>query len=105
MPVDNDDQDNKEDDAVHSKVDWTQYIAVNSATAHPHYGRDGATYNMGNSYGKGGNLHSLLASSLPTCPPPKPYTPAFYVTHPAVPHQLFLGLPRFLLQHHPCASS
>ncbi|CAL8248723.1 unnamed protein product [Merluccius merluccius] len=36
------------------KVDWTQYIAVSSATAHPHYDREGATYNMGNSYGKSG---------------------------------------------------
>lgn len=49
------------------QVDWSQYVAVNSATAHPHYDREGATYNMGNSYGKGGNLHSLLASRLSTC--------------------------------------
>uniref|UniRef100_A0A672JKU7 Beta,beta-carotene 9',10'-oxygenase-like n=1 Tax=Salarias fasciatus TaxID=181472 RepID=A0A672JKU7_SALFA len=37
------------------KVDWTQYVAVNSATAHPHYDREGATYNMGNSYGRDGS--------------------------------------------------
>lgn len=36
-------------------MDWSQYIAVNSATAHPHYDSEGATYNMGNSYGKSGN--------------------------------------------------
>uniref|UniRef100_A0A671Y0B8 Beta-carotene 15, 15-dioxygenase 2, like n=1 Tax=Sparus aurata TaxID=8175 RepID=A0A671Y0B8_SPAAU len=42
------------------KVDWTQYIAVNSATAHPHYSRDGATYNMGNSYGKGGFFYNII---------------------------------------------
>lgn len=37
-------------------MDWSQYIAVNSATAHPHYGRDGSTYNMGNSYGRSGKV-------------------------------------------------
>lgn len=42
------------------KVDWTQYIAVNSATAHPHYDREGATYNMGNSYGRSGKLIFML---------------------------------------------
>uniref|UniRef100_A0A8C5CYK9 Beta-carotene 15, 15-dioxygenase 2, like n=2 Tax=Gadus morhua TaxID=8049 RepID=A0A8C5CYK9_GADMO len=42
------------------KVDWTQYVAVNSATAHPHYGRDGATYNMGNSYGKSGFFYNIV---------------------------------------------
>lgn len=42
------------------KVDWSQYIAVNSATAHPHYDTEGATYNMGNSYGKGGKLPCTL---------------------------------------------
>lgn len=35
-------------------MDWSQYIAVNAATAHPHYDRDGASYNMGNSYGRNG---------------------------------------------------
>ncbi|XP_029685868.1 beta,beta-carotene 9',10'-oxygenase-like [Takifugu rubripes] len=42
------------------KVDWSQYIAVNSATAHPHYGRDGSTYNMGNSYGRSGFFYHIL---------------------------------------------
>lgn len=42
------------------KVDWSQYIAVNSATAHPHYDSEGATYNMGNSYGRSGNHPTLL---------------------------------------------
>uniref|UniRef100_A0AAQ6IU92 Beta-carotene 15, 15-dioxygenase 2, like n=1 Tax=Anabas testudineus TaxID=64144 RepID=A0AAQ6IU92_ANATE len=42
------------------KVDWSQYIAVNSATAHPHYDRDGATYNMGNSYGKSGFFYNII---------------------------------------------
>lgn len=42
------------------KVDWSQYIAVNSATAHPHYDTEGATYNMGNSYGKGGFFYNII---------------------------------------------
>ncbi|XP_076020814.1 beta-carotene 15, 15-dioxygenase 2, like [Genypterus blacodes] len=42
------------------KVDWTQFIAVNSATAHPHYDREGATYNMGNSYGKNGFFYNII---------------------------------------------
>ncbi|KAL3992440.1 solute carrier family 25, member 46 [Sarotherodon galilaeus] len=32
------------------KVDWSKFIAVNGATAHPHTEPDGTTYNMGNSY-------------------------------------------------------
>lgn len=47
-------------------MDWHQYIAVNSATAHPHYDRDGASYNMGNSHGTGGNLASLIATLSPS---------------------------------------
>lgn len=47
-----------------SKVDWSQYIAVSSATAHPHYGRDGSTYNMGNSYGKSGKSSRSFSASL-----------------------------------------
>ncbi|CAN9513356.1 unnamed protein product [Ophioblennius macclurei] len=42
------------------KVDWTQYVAVNSATAHPHYDREGATYNMGNSYSLGGYHYNII---------------------------------------------
>ncbi|KAG7269696.1 hypothetical protein CRUP_021435 [Coryphaenoides rupestris] len=33
------------------KVDWSKFVAVNGATAHPHYDPDGTAYNMGNSYG------------------------------------------------------
>lgn len=36
------------------QVDWSKFIAVNGATAHPHYEPDGTTYNMGNSYGSKG---------------------------------------------------
>ncbi|XP_078389153.1 carotenoid-cleaving dioxygenase, mitochondrial isoform X2 [Cetorhinus maximus] len=43
------------------KVDWTKFIAVNGATAHPHYDPDGTTYNMGNSYGKNGTMYSIIA--------------------------------------------
>uniref|UniRef100_A0A8C7GDS1 Beta-carotene 15, 15-dioxygenase 2, like n=1 Tax=Oncorhynchus kisutch TaxID=8019 RepID=A0A8C7GDS1_ONCKI len=48
------------------KVDWSEYIAVNSATAHPHYDREGASYNMGNSYGKGGFFYNIIR-----VPPPE----------------------------------
>ncbi|XP_034025908.1 beta-carotene 15, 15-dioxygenase 2, like [Thalassophryne amazonica] len=48
------------------KVDWSQYIAVNSATAHPHYDREGATYNMGNSYNRSGFLYNIIR-----VPPPE----------------------------------
>uniref|UniRef100_A0A8C7ZZC1 Beta-carotene 15, 15-dioxygenase 2, like n=1 Tax=Oryzias sinensis TaxID=183150 RepID=A0A8C7ZZC1_9TELE len=48
------------------KVDWSQYIAVNSATAHPHYDREGATYNMGNSYGRNGFFYNIIR-----VPPPE----------------------------------
>lgn len=33
-----------------AQVDWSKFIAVNGATAHPHVDPDGTTYNMGNSY-------------------------------------------------------
>ncbi|KAL7836289.1 hypothetical protein AOLI_G00275730 [Acnodon oligacanthus] len=42
------------------KVDWSQYIAVNAATAHPHYDREGATYNLGNSYGRQGYFYNII---------------------------------------------
>ncbi|XP_033028386.1 beta,beta-carotene 9',10'-oxygenase isoform X2 [Lacerta agilis] len=47
------------------KVDWTKYIAVNGATAHPHYDPDGTAYNMGNSYGKHGSNYNII------CVPPQ----------------------------------
>ncbi|XP_070533137.1 beta,beta-carotene 15,15'-dioxygenase-like isoform X1 [Ptychodera flava] len=34
------------------KVDITEFLAVNMATAHPHYTKDGTHYNMGSSFGK-----------------------------------------------------
>lgn len=42
------------------KVDWSKFIAVNGATAHPHYDPDGTTYNMGNSYGSKGALYNII---------------------------------------------
>ncbi|KAM6044866.1 carotenoid-cleaving dioxygenase, mitochondrial isoform 1-T1 [Theristicus caerulescens] len=42
------------------KVDWSKFVAVNGATAHPHYGSDGTTYNMGNSYGKHGSRYNII---------------------------------------------
>nr|XP_021514328.1 beta,beta-carotene 9',10'-oxygenase-like isoform X2 [Meriones unguiculatus] len=38
------------------KVDWSTFIAVNGATAHPHYDPDGTVYNMGNTYGPRGEV-------------------------------------------------
>ncbi|KAM8866062.1 beta-carotene 15, 15-dioxygenase 2, like [Synchiropus picturatus] len=48
------------------KVNWTDFIAVNSATAHPHYDQDGATYNMGNSHNKNGFFYNVIR-----VPPPE----------------------------------
>ncbi|XP_075047214.1 carotenoid-cleaving dioxygenase, mitochondrial isoform X2 [Mixophyes fleayi] len=42
------------------KVDWSNYIAVNGATAHPHYDSIGTAYNMGNSYGKQGIFYNII---------------------------------------------
>ncbi|XP_077105855.1 carotenoid-cleaving dioxygenase, mitochondrial-like isoform X2 [Ranitomeya variabilis] len=42
------------------KVNWSKFIAVNGATAHPHYDPDGTAYNMGNSYGKEGTLYNII---------------------------------------------
>ncbi|XP_069598640.1 carotenoid-cleaving dioxygenase, mitochondrial-like [Ranitomeya imitator] len=42
------------------KVDLSKYIAVNGATAHPHYDPDGTAYNMGNSYGKQGTFYNII---------------------------------------------
>ncbi|XP_007563249.1 beta,beta-carotene 9',10'-oxygenase isoform X1 [Poecilia formosa] len=42
------------------KVDWSKFIAVNGATAHPHYDPDGTAYNMGNSYGSRGTLYNII---------------------------------------------
>ncbi|XP_053779944.1 carotenoid-cleaving dioxygenase, mitochondrial isoform X1 [Desmodus rotundus] len=42
------------------KVDWSKFIAVNGATAHPHYEPDGTAYNMGNSYGPRGSCYNII---------------------------------------------
>uniref|UniRef100_A0A8D0KMX0 Carotenoid-cleaving dioxygenase, mitochondrial n=1 Tax=Salvator merianae TaxID=96440 RepID=A0A8D0KMX0_SALMN len=52
------------------KVDWTKYIAVNGATAHPHYDPDGTSYNMGNSFGKHGSSYNII------CVPPQKTGPS-----------------------------
>ncbi|XP_069750908.1 carotenoid-cleaving dioxygenase, mitochondrial-like isoform X4 [Narcine bancroftii] len=43
------------------KINLTSFIAVNGATAHPHYDPDGTTYNMGNSFGKTGTMYNIIA--------------------------------------------
>ncbi|KAM3920984.1 carotenoid-cleaving dioxygenase, mitochondrial-like [Leptodactylus fuscus] len=47
------------------KVDWSKYIAVNGATAHPHYDPDGTVYNMGSSYGKQGIFYNIIKIPAP----------------------------------------
>uniref|UniRef100_A0A8C6SN15 Beta-carotene oxygenase 2 n=1 Tax=Neogobius melanostomus TaxID=47308 RepID=A0A8C6SN15_9GOBI len=42
------------------KVDWSKFIAVNGATAHPHTEPDGTTYNMGNSYSPKGAHYNII---------------------------------------------
>ncbi|XP_048196935.1 carotenoid-cleaving dioxygenase, mitochondrial [Perognathus longimembris pacificus] len=42
------------------KVDWSKFIAVNGATAHPHSDPDGTTYNLGNSYGPRGSCYNVI---------------------------------------------
>ncbi|XP_077162196.1 carotenoid-cleaving dioxygenase, mitochondrial-like isoform X2 [Paroedura picta] len=42
------------------KVDWSKFVAVNGATAHPHYEADGTAYNMGNSYGPHGSNYNII---------------------------------------------
>uniref|UniRef100_A0A3Q1BZ40 Beta-carotene oxygenase 2b n=1 Tax=Amphiprion ocellaris TaxID=80972 RepID=A0A3Q1BZ40_AMPOC len=42
------------------KVDWSKFIAVNGATAHPHTDPDGTTYNMGNSYTSKGAFYNII---------------------------------------------
>ncbi|XP_035240746.1 beta,beta-carotene 9',10'-oxygenase-like isoform X1 [Anguilla anguilla] len=45
---------------TNEKVDWSKFIAVNGATAHPHNDPDGTTYNMGNSYTKKGAFYNII---------------------------------------------
>uniref|UniRef100_A0A3Q1EZ80 Beta-carotene oxygenase 2b n=1 Tax=Acanthochromis polyacanthus TaxID=80966 RepID=A0A3Q1EZ80_9TELE len=42
------------------KVDWSKFIAVNGATAHPHTDPDGTAYNMGNSYTSKGAFYNII---------------------------------------------
>ncbi|XP_032084876.1 beta,beta-carotene 9',10'-oxygenase-like isoform X2 [Thamnophis elegans] len=42
------------------KVNWNKYVAVNGATAHPHYDPDGTVYNMGSSYGMHGSNYNII---------------------------------------------
>lgn len=48
------------------KVNWSKFIAVSGATAHPHYDPDGTTFNMGSSYGPHG-LERRWFLSLRAC--------------------------------------
>ncbi|XP_008306930.1 beta-carotene oxygenase 2b [Cynoglossus semilaevis] len=43
-----------------AKVNWTKFIAVNGATAHPQTDPDGTTYNMGNSYTLKGSHYNII---------------------------------------------
>ncbi|XP_061558161.1 carotenoid-cleaving dioxygenase, mitochondrial-like isoform X2 [Phycodurus eques] len=47
------------------QVDWSKFVAVNGATAHPHYDPDGTCFNMGNSYGSKGSAYNII------CVPPE----------------------------------
>ncbi|XP_057695607.1 beta-carotene oxygenase 2b [Corythoichthys intestinalis] len=42
------------------KVNWSNFIAVNGATAHPHTDLDGTTYNMGNSFSCKGSYYNII---------------------------------------------
>ena len=44
------------------QVDWSKFVAVNGATAHPHCDPDGTVYNMGNSYGSKGACGQAVGS-------------------------------------------
>ena len=44
---------------VFIQIDIMKYVAVNSATAHPHYGEDGVVYNMGSSFGFRSNYNII----------------------------------------------
>ncbi|XP_045583182.1 beta,beta-carotene 15,15'-dioxygenase [Procambarus clarkii] len=51
---------------IGGKTRLDQYIAVNTATAHPHVDPDGTVYNMGNSYhGKTGPTYNIIKFPLP----------------------------------------
>ncbi|XP_026854363.2 beta,beta-carotene 9',10'-oxygenase [Electrophorus electricus] len=43
------------------KVDWSNFVAVNGATAHPHVDLDGTVYNMGNSYDRKGTSYNIIS--------------------------------------------
>ncbi|KAF7651453.1 hypothetical protein LDENG_00110880 [Lucifuga dentata] len=43
-----------------TKVDWSKFIAMNGATAHPHNDLDGTTYNMANSYTLKGAYYNII---------------------------------------------
>ncbi|XP_019719752.1 beta,beta-carotene 9',10'-oxygenase-like isoform X1 [Hippocampus comes] len=42
------------------QVDWSTFVAVNGATAHPHYDPDGTCFNMGNSYEGKGTTYNII---------------------------------------------
>ena len=57
------------------QVDWSKFVAVNGATAHPHYDPDGTVYNMGNSYGsKGACRRAVGIGSSPNMNINKPHS-------------------------------
>uniref|UniRef100_W5M8E4 Beta-carotene oxygenase 1 n=1 Tax=Lepisosteus oculatus TaxID=7918 RepID=W5M8E4_LEPOC len=51
---------------TYEKVDYLKYIAVNLVTSHPHYGKDGSSYNMGTSIADKGKTRYSIFKIPPT---------------------------------------
>ncbi|XP_077448039.1 carotenoid-cleaving dioxygenase, mitochondrial-like isoform X1 [Stigmatopora argus] len=51
------------------QVDWRKFVAVNTASAHPHYDPDGTSFNVGNSFGMKGAMYNII------CIPPEKLDP------------------------------
>jgi len=53
-------------DTMGSKTDLGKYVAINSATAHPHILEDGTAINVGNSYRHAGGPHYCFIKVPPS---------------------------------------
>ncbi len=73
---------------THEKVDLSQYLTINTATAHPHTDAHNNVYNMGSSFGRNGkyclfkipNVENAFESASIVCSIPieRPLNPAYY---------------------------
>lgn len=100
------------------RVDLRKYVAVNTATSHPHTDSEGNSFNMGSNVGtynitcfpkKGGLQEGSIAASIPTTRPFSPgYFHSFCITENYfvfIEQPLIISIPTVLWEQYSCGTN